>query len=585
MVMKKQADKIKEALGVQEVDGEKYEVADISFDKQVEDNIKTIGINGTLGNRDWRIDNLYKIKNKDGEVVTFKRNRVQKHFDKNRHKRNVILKSRQHGLSTFKVIDALDRALFTPHSNNLIIAHTITDAQKLYSKIEFAWNNIPKFIKLMVYIKSQTASGMEIGLDRQQGVALKQQPGKVVSSIAVATSGMSGTYTSVHITELGYLDAKFPEKAVEVMTGTIPAVPTNGDCDVESTARGNYGEFYNLYMSAKSKEPQSNKEFKAFFYPWMWDDEELSKITQKQINYVTTGRGEQWDRFREYQHLHNLTEREITCYYYFWVSLGYKWDRIRSEYPTTPEEAFQANDEAIFSVEALNQYETKPYHKVGDWKYYSMPVLNRRYVIGVDPAEGVGKDNHAIAVLDITDLVPEVVATYKNNSITPTALAQEVLMVCRLYNSGMACIERNNSGHATIGQLALFYEPQRIYCEVRHDKARPEVTKRLGWATTHQTKYKMVYDFKEVVEDFNIKLNDEDLIEELRFFTKERIVNDMGVFTERIGAQRKQGSHADLAMACFIAYQCKDEAYKLTPNGLRGDKERKKQLEVRKSFR
>lgn len=570
---------------IQEVDGEKYEVHDISFDDMVEGMIKTLGTQKTLLSREWRIDNLYKIKNKDGDVVTFKRNRVQLDFDKNRHTRNIILKSRQHGFSTYKAIDALDRTLFTPHSNNLIIAHTIPDAQKIYSKIEFAWNNLPRFLKLMVYVKSQTAGGLEIGFDRLPGVAMKQQPGKIVSTVAVATSGRSGTFSSVHITELSYLDSKEPERAIEVMTGTIPAVPTNGDCDIESTARGNYGEFYNLFMSAKDKAPQSNKEFKAFFYPWTWDDEELRKITAKQILYVTQGRGEQWDKFRAYQQLHNLNDREITCYYYFWVSMGYKWDRIRSEYPTTAEEAFQADDEAIFSQETLSQYEPATYHSIKSWKYFEQPKFGRRYAIGVDPAEGIGKDNHAICVLDITDKKIKVSATYLNNEITPTDLAYEVLSACRLYNSGMACVERNNSGHAVLGQLAQMYESYRIYCEIRKDKARPEKTKRMGWATSQSTKYKMVYDFKDLVEDFNIELNDFDLIEELKFFSKKTIVNEMGVYTERISMDRKNSSHADLAMAAFVAYQCKDEAYKLIPAGVVGNEGRKRELELRKSYR
>ena len=87
----------------------------------VKSEVDKLGIEKTLRNREWRIDNLYKIKNKEGKVVTFVRNRAQLHFDKNTHTRNIIVKARQLGFSTFESIDMLDQALFNPNQTNLII--------------------------------------------------------------------------------------------------------------------------------------------------------------------------------------------------------------------------------------------------------------------------------------------------------------------------------------------------------------------------------------------------------------------------------------------------------------------------------
>jgi len=554
-----------------------------THEQHIREKIDKLGIDKTLRCRDWRIDNLYKIKDKDGNIVTFTRNRAQVDFDKNKWWRNIILKARQLGFSTLECICALDQALFTPNQSNLIIAHTVPDAKKLFSKMEFAWNNLPSFIREMVYLKSKTTSEFVIGFDKKQGVALSEQPGKIVSTVGVGTSGMSGTYSRVHVTELAYLDKVEPNKAEEIMQGTVPAVPSTGRMDIESTARGDYGEFAELYMDAENRKTISPKEFKTHFYNWQWDDEELSKISKAQIKFVTDGEGQEWRRFQEYQKRFKLTDKEITCYYFFWIACAKKWDRLRQEYPTTSEEAFASGDDRVFSGEALDQYELGQYSERGGWRYYHMPEVNCKYVVGVDPAEGMGKDPHAIVVLKISGTKPEVVATYKNSDISPTALAYEVLGVCRLYNSAMASVELNNSGHATLGQLTQIYEHHRIYQEITKEKSRPNKTKRFGWRTTGKTKYAMVYDFEEAVREFHVELNDDRLIKELRFYTKETVSTKMGRTELKLGVGNIDKAHFDLAMAIFIAWQTRGEAMTL----LVGDKPpnpRQKELELRRSF-
>ena len=50
-----------------------------------------------LLSKSWRLNNLYKITNKQGQLITFGENDVQKDFNAAAHTRNLILKSRQHG--------------------------------------------------------------------------------------------------------------------------------------------------------------------------------------------------------------------------------------------------------------------------------------------------------------------------------------------------------------------------------------------------------------------------------------------------------------------------------------------------------
>ena len=169
-----------------------------------------------LLDKTWRLNHLYKIRNKKGELITFKPNRAQADFDKNKWYRNLILKSRQLGFTTYEAIDSLDDTLFTPNKDSLMIAHNLEAGESIFSKkISFAWEKIPDEIKSLYGVDAKTSKTLRFDFGS-----------KGFSSIAVDTSGRSGTYQRVHITELADISKKYPKKVPEIIEGTIPAIPT-----------------------------------------------------------------------------------------------------------------------------------------------------------------------------------------------------------------------------------------------------------------------------------------------------------------------------------------------------------------------
>lgn len=282
-----------------------------------------------LLDKEWRIKYLYKIRNKGKELVTFKRNRAQEHFNKNKWSRNIILKSRQLGFTTLEAIDSLDDVLFTRNNECLLIAHNLDAARAIFDKkIDLAWKNLHPELQKLYKVDTNTAQ------------ALKFEFGDgSFSSIAVDTSGRSGTFNRVHVTEFADLCKKYPAKARDIIEGTIPAVPTKGRVDIESTSQGASGEFFDMFKEAWGREPTLPVQYKAHFYNWTWDDDEMAKITP-----MTSFPKE----FLEYQKLHNLTDLELTYYYHKWESLNKDWNSLHREYPTTPEEAFEAIVEGTF---------------------------------------------------------------------------------------------------------------------------------------------------------------------------------------------------------------------------------------------
>ena len=292
-----------------------------------------------LKDKNWRIANLYKIRDKEGKLIKFRRNRTQKHFNNNLHTRNLILKSRQLGFTTDEVIDSLDEVLFNPNRDILLIAHNLEAGESIFTKkINFAWEKIRPEIRELYQVDNKTSKTLKFNFGN-----------KGFSSIAVDTSGRSGTYHRVHITEFADLCKKYPKKVIDIIEGTIPAVPTTGRIDIESTSQGASGEFFEMFMNAWDRDkPTSSLEWKAHFYNWTWDDAELEKI--KEIPYLEM---EQSNKFERYAQMHQLNPIQITYYYQKWLSLNKKWNSLKREYPTTPAEAFEAIAEGTFYGELI----------------------------------------------------------------------------------------------------------------------------------------------------------------------------------------------------------------------------------------
>lgn len=485
-----------------------------------------------LLDRTWRLTHLFKIKNKQNQLVTFKLNKAQADFDKNRHTRNITLKSRQLGFTTLETIDTLDDILFKKNFDALFIAQDLETAGDIFNnKISLAWENFP--LKAMYEVDRSNARRLKFCF-LEKGVtgiyAIPEE--KSYSSITVDTSGRSGTYHRIHITEFGRLCKLRPDKAKEILEGSIPAVPTNGRIDIESTADGSDGKFYEMFWEAweRPRKPLET-EFKAHFYNWQWDEE---IETVKPYNDLPTD-------FIAYQRAHKLNDKEITYYYMKWLSLNKDWVALRKEYPTTPNEAFQSSGNKMFDQDRLDLVQTHEGEKEGDWMIWERPELRRRYAIGADVSEGVGRDACTAVIWDFTDIRPKIVARYINNKVAPDIFAYELKGKGERYNMALIAPERNNHGHATIQKLKEIYPERHIYKDEKD---------RLGWDTNLVTKPKMFYDFNTAFNDDLLEFYDKVMVSEMRRYEREELNNCR--YDEEVT------QHFDLLTAAVIGFQMRN---------------------------
>lgn len=294
----------------------------------------TVEVVDCLGDWRWRLANLYYIVDEYGKKVRFEPNTEQLDLLGNLHTNNLVLKARQLGFTTLIDILGLDQTVFTPNYAAAIIAHGLREAEKIFrNKVKYPWDNLPPAVKALNPPANVTTSEMVF---------------KSGSSIYVGTSGRSGTLQFLHISEYGKICRRFPDKAKEIKTGSIPAVHAGGLVFIESTAEGTGGEFYEMVKEAeKQGQRKPNElEFKLHFYPW-WRkssyrmDPDGVAIEDHLIDY-----------FNDLEE-QGVVLDDAQVAWYAVKSRLFKGD-MKQEYPSTPEEAFSGAMEERYFAEQMS---------------------------------------------------------------------------------------------------------------------------------------------------------------------------------------------------------------------------------------
>lgn len=298
-----------------------------------------------LADPEWRLFSgcLYKIMIKQDEgddadvtILPFIPNRAQRRFIARLWHRNLILKARQMGFTTLIAIMWLDHALFNADQRCGIIAQDRDAAKNIFrDKVKFAYERLPEQILARFPVAADNAD--ELLFDHNN------------SSIRVATSMRSGTIHRLHVSEFGKICAKFPDKADEVVTGSIPTVPTTGVLVIESTAEGKTGGFADMVDEAKklqaSRKTLTPKEYRFHFYAW-WQEPKY-RLTDSKVPISP----EDHDYFDKIEAACGCKiDPDQRAWYMATLRSDFsgKEEKMWQEYPSTPEEAFQVSIEGNY---------------------------------------------------------------------------------------------------------------------------------------------------------------------------------------------------------------------------------------------
>jgi hypothetical protein len=159
-------------------------------------------------------------------------------------------------------------------------------------------------------------------------------------------------------------------------------------------------------------------------------------------------------------------------------------------------------------------------------KVYEEPLKGHTYVMTVDSSRGNHLDYHAFVVIDITRTPYKVVATFRNNEMSPMVYPNAIYPVAKKFNDAFILVEINDIG----GQVAdlLYNELEYDNVLVTSVRGRKGQTldggfgaseSQLGIRTTKAVKRLGCSLLKSFVEDDKLIFTDYDIVQELVSFT------------------------------------------------------------------
>lgn len=240
-----------------------------------------------------------------------------------------MLKCRQIGITTFFSIYLLDQVLWNDNLQAGIIAQTLEDASNIFKdKLKFAFDHLHPAIR---------------PLFKPVGDSAKELAFSHGSVIRVGTSLRSSTLQYLHISEFGKTCAKDPERAREVVTGSLNTVHAGQHVFVESTAEGKEGYFYDMCREAElhatSGRPLGALDFKFRFFPW-----------HRHPGYILNDIQPIPDRLEEYFAKIYTRGVHLTNPQKYWYAQKYKTQQedMQREFPSFSDEAFSASQDGYW---------------------------------------------------------------------------------------------------------------------------------------------------------------------------------------------------------------------------------------------
>lgn len=294
-----------------------------------------------LSNPFWRLNNLYWIIDEDSRRVKFKMRPMQTRFFEAMWYWNLLLKSRQHGFSTLIDLLILDLCLFNDNIEAGIVAHTLASVQHIFAtKIKYPYENLP--LAILKRIPALKCDANELRLENN-------------SWLRVATSLRSSTLRALHVSEHGKLCAKYPLKAIELKTGTMPALHEGSYYFNESTADGGAGDFYDgcqQAMADTAREKQGiklhKKQCRFHFFPWHKD---IKNETEPEGIVISDALKRYFDELKT-EHGIELNDRKKAWYALTRDGVMGLGRLMKREHPSFPAEAFEQSVEgAVFGIE------------------------------------------------------------------------------------------------------------------------------------------------------------------------------------------------------------------------------------------
>lgn len=436
------------------------------------------------------------------------------------HRFNVILKSRQIGISEITASYAAWLMLFHRNKNILVMATKADTAKNIIKKVKTALSKLPEWLRIS-----------EIVIDNRLSIEL----GNGSQIKAIASSDDAGRSEALSLLIID--EAAFVKNLEDLWTGLLPTVSAGGKIIVLSTPNGVGNLFHKLYVDAVS----GANEFHPTKLMWWVHPERIEGLAD--------------DRSRPSPHL-GIPYFKTSPWYRAEIK---KTNMSPREVAQELECNFNASGETFLDPAVIDEIEKgcldpklcKHWDK-NLWIFWP-PLQGRRYGIFADVARGDGRDNSACVVVDL-DSMEECAEYY--GKIPVEEYAKLMVDLGHEYNTALLVVENNNIGMACLEHVRLAAYENVFYSSRSQDGEAEAVNsswgpskddKVIGFTESQRLRPLVFSKLEEFTRNRLLRIRSKRLVQEARTFV-----------WENGKPQAMKGWNDDLVSAMAIACWIKD---------------------------
>ena len=455
---------------------------------------------------------MLRVRTRDGKTEPLRANAVQRAFELQRGQRNIVLKARQMGLTTWAAGRFFLKTILQPGTLTLEVAHTQEAAEEIFRIVHRFVHNMPEALRKGP-LKTSRANVRAIAFPAMDTQYL-------VISAGERNAGRGLTVQNLHCSEL----ARWPGNPAETLAGLLAALTPNGEMILESTPQGVGGCFYEEWQRAAETGTVRH------FFPWWLEPRYRERAVDAAL--LTREERELIDRF-------SLDLEQIG----FRRQVSASFRKLASqEYAEDSESCFRASGDSVFELSAIEDclraapgpLQTR---RNGELEIWLPPVQGKQYVVAVDPAEGGSEGDYSAA--QILDMETALQCAEFAGHLGGHELARLVTGLAREYNEAWLVVERNNHGAGVLAHIDEGSPYERMYRQ--HGKT--------GWLTNSVTRPAILGRFGAALVERPECFKSRKLLAECRSFVRMR--------DGSTGAQ--SGAHDDRVMAMAIAMAARTE--------------------------
>jgi hypothetical protein len=438
----------------------------------------------------------------------------------NSHRFNIISKFRQGGLTTVTLLWGLWKCMFQLDQQIMTLSKTDREAVGTGMIIDRAVEHMPLWIKP--------------SKEGKWNDHLKQFPetgGSLQFYSPEAARGKAVTFLIID-------EAAFIPDMEKHWKAMWPVLSTGGSCVLVSTVNG----LGNWYAETYNKAKEGKNMFHVIDLDY-WEHPEYSE--KKHPNWVK----EQHQQLGEKGFMQEVMRSFLgSGETYFPSTVIVELDKQTSDFKPIKKLFPNFSNKDVSSEEKDDEFSR------GALWIWKEPVEGHEYIIGVDPAEGIGSDGDNSCIQIISATTNEQVAEFYSNLITPHDLAQIINELGLYYNNALVAVEDMSSGGIILNALQnspLMYE--NLYISTKNNR-----NNRPGIKITVNNRSMMLQEMQSRVINFSLKIRSKRLVREINTF-------EYNPQTKK--AEAVKGKHDDAIMALAIANYVRDEMYKDIPVG------------------